>query len=286
MFPKFELTKAATLQEALREIGENNGTPVCGGTDLLVQLRGGVRSAAHVVDISGIAELTEIREEDSGVFIGAACPLSAVQANSAVAEHFPALWQAVSKVGSAQIRNAASLGGNVQTASPAADGLVALMALDATVCLVSSDGAREMPISQFNSGFKKTELRGSELIRGFYLKKSVWDFQEFFKIGRRNALAISVVNGAVCIRYCGDGRIEDAAIVLGAVSPAPIRLKAVEQVLMGCAVDCVDEQKLRDAVVDSISPISDIRASKEYRSYIAGVMVNRMLRSAAKKEVV
>jgi len=255
-----------------------------GGTDLLVWLRGKTVSGQHVIDVKNLPELGGIKEEADYISIGAAVNFYDIITNELITKWAPALRDASAQVGSVQIRHKGTLGGNIQTASPAGDGLVAAMGLDAEVEILSPTGQRRLPLAEFVLGPRQTALLPNEIISRICIPKYHRTFQRFFKVGRRNALAISVVNGVVALCTDRSGKIESAGIVLGAVAPTPVRVSNAEDILTSSTTGtyCFDE--LMAAVRGQIKPISDLRASADYRSYIAGIMVKREIQDFLKGE--
>lgn len=283
--PAFNYIKPTTFKETLVYLKEmkTNTEIMAGGTDLLVQVRAKAKKPDTIVDVKDISDLKVIKETPKDVYIGSTVTFSEILKSNIIGIQCPVLKEAAQKYGSPQIRNIGTIGGNVQTASPAGDGLVALFALEAEVDLISPESERKVLIEDFIRGPQKTSKRPNELLKGFNITKRNWNFQTFFKIGRRNALAISVVNGVINLSFDATKRkITDARIVLGAVAPTPIRLKSAEELLRGEKYRNTLGQEFRDIIKKSISPISDVRASKEYRSYIAGVMCDRIVKQAVK----
>lgn len=281
MLRKFKYLKPETLELAIEYLAEEgeNAALLSGGTDLVVQIRAKMINAETVIDVRELPELRTISQNQEEVIIGGAVTFSELIESDIIRDYFPALRQAALKVGSPQIRNLGTIAGNVQTASPAGDVLVALFGEEAEVKLVSKNGERTVLIQNFITGPKKTNKKPDELITGFKLKKKSWDYEEFFKIGRRNALAISVLNGVIKLDFDENNNVSDALIVLGAVAPTPVRIKAAEE-LKGQSYTEELGKELQDIVKKSISPISDIRAGKEYREYMAAVKCNRIISGA------
>lgn len=279
MIPHIDYYKPRTIKEALYHLNKQKNTSIlAGGTDLVVRLRNQFCAPSSLIDIKDIGDLNEIKEFSKEVFIGSTVTFYEISKSTVIEKHLPTLKQAAEMMGSPQIRNIATLGGNVQTASPAGDGLVSLFGSEARIELASEIGERQIPIENFVTGPQKTVKRSNELIKGFYIPKGRWNRQKFFKIGKRNALAISIVNGVIrlCIDY--NKTIKDCRIVLGAVAPTPIRIKEAEQMLIGKNYTYEADKKLKEIIQNSIKPISDVRASKEYRKYISAVMCSRLMR--------
>lgn len=280
MYAEFEYLRPAGLTELLELLAQKReGTAVyAGGTDLLVELRARKRQAGRLIDIKGVPSLGKISEREGCLSIGGACTFSEIAASPLVRRWAPALVQAAGAVGSVQIRNKATLAGNIQTASPAGDGLNAALALDGTAVLLSLDGERRVPLTEHIRGPRSTLLEPGELLAAVELPLRAWSCQRFFKVGRRNALAISVVNGTVALELEG-GRAADARICVGAAGPTPVRMEAAEGLLRGQAMSEELIERVAQTVREQVRPISDLRASAEYRSYMAGTMTGRLLRS-------
>ncbi len=280
MIPRFNITIPEKLDEALELLESGNALPICGGTDLLVLMRAGKITAENLVYIGRIPELHIMEERNDSIYIGAACRFDEIEKSELIKKNAPLLAVAAGQVGSPPIRNRGTIGGNVQNASPAGDGLVALYGEEAVVVKVSRNGEEEIPIQEFVLGPRKTQLRPGELIKGFLIPKKEKGFSKFFKVGRRNALAISVVNGCVCVNHAGK-KLSDIRIVLGAVGITPVIIDGVNEKISGLQYTPETDESVQKIIEDSISPIDDIRASKEYRRYIAGISVRRALREAA-----
>lgn len=283
MYASFAYTRPKSLGELYELLGQG-GWIYAGGTDLLVLLRSGKISTDRLIDVKEIPELQGIREENGKIIIGAACCFTEISENTLVREKLPGLAAGCRAVGSPQIRNKGTLGGNIQNSSPAGDGLNAAYALGAAVKLLSAAGGRLVPLTEFIQGPRKTLLQPGEVLVEVQLPTQEWTYQKFFKVGRRNALAISVVNGLVALTCNGDSTIRRARISLGAVAPTPIQLTVAEEYLAGRFLDAETLFGVEELIRASVKPISDIRASKEYRSYIAGVSVRRALVEALGEE--
>lgn len=268
-----------TLAEATALLAEEGRTVIAGGTDLLVNPRymAGVR---EVVDIRKLG-LDYIREENDWVHIGAGATMRTVARHpkiQALADGILARGAAV--CGSPNIRNMATLAGNVASALPSADTPPSLLALDAQVVLVGMQGERIVPLDLFFVGPAQS-IRERELIRELRIPlDNVHTIKGgFYKIGR-TAEDISIVNAAATL-IIKDGIITAARIVMGAVAPIPLRVMLAEEALIGQAP--TEENLLRAAelVRDEVRPISDHRASTEYRRRMSGVAAMRALRQAA-----
>ena len=252
---------------------------MAGGTDLLVALRHGPQDTRPIICLERIEELREIEElPDSSVSIGAAVTFGSIVRSPLLKEHYPLLTQAASTVGGPAIRNMASIGGNIATASPAADSLPALYLLDARLELRSAAGNRTVAVAEFISGPRRTMLQPREIISRIILPPAtVWDLQLFEKVGRRKSLAIAVASLAAMLRLADDGTVLEARFAWGSVGPTVLRCPAAEAVLTGQPLCEEVLQKAAALVRETVSPIDDIRASADYRRSVAGNLLFRLI---------
>lgn len=280
MYAQFDHLRPVSVSELLETLERIQGSYqiLGGGTDMIVDLRDGKLKSDHLVDVKRIEAFQAITDEGDCVRIGCAATLSQIAEDPLVRQWAPALAQAVGKVGSVQIRNKGTLAGNIQTASPAGDGLNAAYALDGVAVLLSAAGQRCVALQEYVCGPRRTLLKCGEVLAFIELPKRVYTKEAFFKVGKRNALAISVVNGVVAVDI-KDGLVEDARISVGAVAPTPLRITAAEEMLHGKVLTSELAEEVGQLVSQSVHPISDIRASAEYRAYMAGTMVKRQLQS-------
>ncbi|MHB1405402.1 MAG: FAD binding domain-containing protein [Desulfitobacteriaceae bacterium] len=261
--------------EALELLNEHKGDilPIAGGTNVLVDLHKGKISPRALIDLSKIQEWKTIQLTDGVLEIGSLVTHSEIEASLIIEKAFPALRMAASAVGSPQIRNRGTLAGNLQSASPAADCVPPLLALDSTLTLESATGHRELSIADFFLGEKKTVLKPNELISKISVKTNPNQRSVFLKAGLREALAISLVNLAVCLELDGENRCIQARVAFGSVAPNLIRAKGIEVFLKDRIIDGESVNEAGMLVQEEISPISDIRASAAYRRYLAKVLL-------------
>jgi carbon-monoxide dehydrogenase medium subunit len=270
---------AATVEEALALLGGRDGSrPVAGGTDLAVVLADGLAAPPLLVDVAGIAALRGVRRTADGIAIGAATTIAEIAARS----DLPAcLCQGARAIGSPQIRNLATVGGNVCNASPCGDTLSPLVALDAAFVLASRSGTRTVPAEQFFVGPKKTILGPGELLVEIRIATARLAGRSAFRmIGKRNGQVISQVNAAVWLAV-GGGFIREARVAVGSVAPVPLRLKGTEALLAGQSVRGLDVEPVLVRAAAEIAPISDVRASLEYRRLVTGSLLRDALLEAA-----
>jgi xanthine dehydrogenase small subunit len=288
--------RPADLEEALAVLAEPGVRPlvVAGGTDLLPMMRTMRMNATQpdadddgprvVLDLSKLADLCGIREAEETLLIGAATTLGAIAAHPAVKRLLPVLAAAAASVGSPLVRNRATIGGNLVTASPSADTAPALLVADATVRLAGgAEGPRELPLTEFFVGYRETALRPGEIVTHVVISLAGRPVPgRFEKVGLRNADAISVVCAAGEIEM--EGTICRAArIALGAVAPIPVRALAIETALRGREITEDVAEECARLVHELISPIDDIRASAQYRGWVAEAVVKRMITGIAQQ---
>ena len=255
----------ASLDAALAAlVDEPTATILAGGTDLMVSANYHALRPSAVI---GIRRVPELQEWD-GRFLGAGVTYSRMERGP-----IPALAQAARTVGSPQIRNAGTLGGNLGTASPAGDALPILAALDAAIVLRSKSGEREVRWDEFIVGPKKNTRRPGEIILGVRLPEQMPPAQGFSKIGMRSAMVIAVAS--CCVFRGEDGR---TTIALGSVGPTPIRPRRAEEMISAekkpSAAALAELQRL---VSEEVSPITDHRSTETYRRHASGVLARRLV---------
>lgn len=255
---------------------------IAGGTDLLVKWKNGILpDLTHLVDLGNL-KLTSIAQEGDHIAIGSGCTMSQIAEHPLVKKKFPALVTAALQVGALQIRNLATLGGNVANASPAGDTIPALLTLEAQVRLAGIKGVRLVPLAKFFTGPGKTEMEAGDLIEAFLIPDRETK-GTFFKLGERRAHAISKVSLALSSWAMPGSRIA-WRIALGAVAPTVIRARRAETLLEG-ASESLTEKIIEQAcqlVCEEATPISDIRSEKEYRKKMVGVLLKRALEKLKK----
>ncbi len=267
-FRTFSPRSETEALELLNDQSENI-LPIAGGTNVLVDLNQRKLAPRVLVNLSRIEEWKQIEPIEGGLEIGPLVTHSELEANPLIIKSFVALAMAASVVGSPQIRNRGTLGGNLQSASPAADCVPPLLAFDAMLTLVSSSGKREVRVSDFFLGVGKTLLRPNELISRITVKNYPNQISIFKKVGLRKALAISLVNLAVSLELDENNQCSKARVAFGSVAPTPIRAKGAETFLEGQIINYDIIKDLTRIVEQEISPITDIRATATYRRYLA-----------------
>jgi CO/xanthine dehydrogenase FAD-binding subunit len=271
-----------SLGEALGLLAEDPQAHVlAGGTDFMVEVNYGHRQPSTVVSLRRVDEIRGWRREGDTLVLGAGLRYVEMM-TSDLAELAPALAQAARTVGSPQIRNTGTLGGNVATASPAGDTLPVLAALDAVVTVASSDGERSVPLDELVVGVKQTTVEPHELITAIRIPVAAGP-QEFLKIGTRNAMVISVASVALVV----DLTRRTVACALGSVATTPRRCTEAEAMVMS-EIDWdggrVDDPRVYETFgamcAAAASPIDDHRSTADYRRHGIGVMARRALMRA------
>lgn len=260
--------KPKDLSEALRYLAEG-GKPLAGGTDVLVAIRKGQERPKFLVYVGELPELRILREGEEGLEVGAALTHAELLSHPAT-ERVPILREVLRTIGSPAIRAMGTLGGNLVTASPAGDSLIALYLLGARVRTVDPKGERELPVWDFIVGPRKTALKPGELVRSVFLPYPEGEPHGFFrKVGRRRALVIAVASLGALV-WVRDGVVERARLALGSVAPTVLRPREVEEALVGRPVVPEAWEDLVPLLSAATQPISDLRASAEYRRKVAG----------------
>ncbi len=251
---------------------------VAGGTDLVVEQQRGVKPAKRLIDLTALeSELKYVRREVDEFALGALATHNDVLASQDLRLHALPLFQACVEVGAPQIRTRATVAGNLVTASPANDTIAPLLALDARVVLVSANGERAVPLSEFYPGFRTTVLQPGELVREIRFAALREDRRGvFLKLGLRRAQAISVINVAVVLSNDGV-KVQRARVALGCVAPTVVRMPTVEAVLDGRPLDAANVALAAERAAQEITPIGDVRSSAEYRRETVAALVSRAL---------
>lgn len=274
----FDLIVGRSVAHVLDLLTEyDNAWPVAGATDLLPLVRAGRWQPGLVVDITRLDELRYIRPAAGGLEIGALTTQADLMRSPLVRERAAVLAEAAGFVAGPQVRTRATLGGNICTASPAADTVPALLVLEAEAVILLPAGERRLPLSEFLIGPGQTALGPGELLKGVWIPALPSGAgMAFEKLGKRKALTISVVNGAALL-VVADGHIQQARLALGAVAPTVVRCPASEEALQGGEPGESLFAEAADRVQEAIRPIDDVRASAAYRRVAAEALAQRTL---------
>jgi CO/xanthine dehydrogenase FAD-binding subunit len=252
---------------------------IAGGTDLLIQYYDRLYEVGSWLDLKNVKELKEIKIHQNQMEIGAMVTHTQLEKSEDIKKYFPVLSQAASDIGSPQIRNRGTIGGNIVNASPAGDLLAPLMAYDAQFKLLSTQGEKIVPAEEFFIGPKKTILEPAQLLTRIILPlPSEMTYGCWIKIGKRKALIIATITLALVVKMAEDNKtVEDVKTCLGSVAPTPIEIKEIKEKMIGKKFSQLDFNQLGQIVEDKISPIDDIRGTKEYRKDVAkNIMINAL----------
>jgi carbon-monoxide dehydrogenase medium subunit len=274
------------LDQAVKLLGTLGDTarPLCGGTDILIQMRAGTRRPEHLVDMKHIPELRQLSfDPKSGLKLGAAAPCVEVYQNPAIASHYPGLAEAAHLIGSIQIQNRASVGGNLCNGSPAADTTPALIALGAIARIAGARGTREVAVENFILAPGRTVLQPGELLVELSIPPPRRRSSDaYLRLIPRNEMDIAVVGVGSSVTLDGDKCVA-ARIALGAVGPTPILASKAAEALIGKKLDQAAIEQAAGLAIAASSPIDDMRGTVEYRRHIVGVLTRRTLTIAAQR---
>ncbi|MBZ5655609.1 MAG: FAD binding domain-containing protein [Acidobacteriia bacterium] len=265
-----------TVVEAILLLANERAQVLSGGTDFYPAL-GDRPVLGAVVDVSGLAELRGVTTEADRIRIGGLTTWSEI-IRTPLPCCFDALKAAAREVGSVQIQNRGTVAGNLCNASPAADGVPPLLALDAEVELVSKSDVRRLPLSEFIVGNRKTQRRTDELLTAVLVPRAVESAASaFVKLGARRYLVISISMVAAVVLVDDAGRVVDARVAVGSCSAVARRLRELERELVGATVREGLGKRVRQEHLQPLSPIDDVRATAEYRMDASLTLVQRAL---------
>jgi CO/xanthine dehydrogenase FAD-binding subunit len=268
--PDYELRRAATLEAALAALAEAPGVwrPFAGGTDLMVQLAAGALQHRRFVSLWGIEELRRIQIDTSAVAVGALATFTDIQKDEVLRSEFPLLGRAAAETGGIANQNRGTMAGNIANASPAADTPPALLIYDAQIELASTRGRRLVPYERFHTGYKQMDLAQDELIVAIHLPRRAGWIQHYRKVGARRAQAISKVCFAGAAQMDGR-RVMDVRLAFGSVAPTVVRAVHAEAAIRGEAPDASRIDAAVAGLQRDITPIDDIRSTRNYRTHVA-----------------
>lgn len=284
----FEFQTATTVDEAVSLLSARGerAKVLTGGTDLIVQLREGLREADLVVDIKKIPELMELRfASDGALHLGAGVPCFRIYGDGRIVTDYPALVDAARIIGGWQIQSRASVGGNLCNSSPAADSIPALIAYDVTCHLAGAQGRRTVRAAEFCTAPGRNVLGRGEILTALtFPAPAAKSSAAYLRFIPRNEMDIAVVGAAswVQLNAVGD-TIQAARVALGAVAPTPIAVESANQFLVGKPATEETFAKAGELASAAARPIADKRGTAEYRKHLAGVLVKRTLQIAVSR---
>jgi CO/xanthine dehydrogenase FAD-binding subunit len=283
---RFELAVPGSVDECLQILAKRGPDTkvVAGGTDLLPQLKNGVLKPGWVVDLSAVAELRTISDApNGGLRIGASVTARELELDARVRSRFPALAESAAMVGSVQVRNLATLGGNLCNAAPSADMAPPLLALDAEAVIAGPSGQRRVPMASFFLGVRRTVLAPGELLLEIVVPaQGAQSGGNYLRHTPRRELDIAVVGVASQVTLSG-GRCTAARIALAAVAPVPLRATDAEQALVGQPLTPQQIERAADLASGAARPIDDHRGSIEFRNHLVRVLTRRTLTAALER---
>ena len=280
-----EYSLPQSVDEALSILNsESNATVFAGATDLIPQLRGGRPEPGLIVDLKKIPGLVDLSFSNGTWKIGAATPVARIKNNVKLTKEFPGLSEASGLIGSDQIQNRASLGGNVCTASPGADTVPSLMVNDALVVIASNESPRTIPVADVITGPGSISLETGEFIIEFLLQQPPPRTSDAYeRFIPRTEMDIAVVDAAARISLDERGHCQEAKIAIGAAAPTVIRVPAAENILQGKKINDEVLTDVMEEVSKACNPINDKRGTIEYRRQVAGVLAKRVILLAEKR---
>ncbi len=284
--PELKYHKPKTIDEAYRLLGTyNNSALLAGGTDLLVEIKQGVRNFDNIISLNDINNLKIIEVTNNNIIIGSCVTHSEIENSDIIKIQLPALAHAVSTIGTHQIRNTASIGGNLCTCASCADSAPILMIYNAELEIGSKVGSRKLKLSDFILGHHVNALKESELLLRIIVPKPNPNFGAHFeKFGLRESASISVASVAVSVSIEND-IIAEANVVIGACAPTPMQIPSAMKELVGIDInelkkDSAQLNKVGDVAASEVVPIDDIRGSADYRKNIVKTLTQRAVLKA------
>ncbi len=264
-----------SIEEAIKLLEQHpDWKPLAGGTDLFVGYQAGLINFNGLVDLISFSDLYGVSENDDCLIIGALTPHAEYFDHPLVIKYASSLGTAANSIGSPQIRNRGTIGGNICHASPAGDTITPLYALNALLRIQGSKGVREVPIQEIIIGPGEKSLQDGEIVTHILIPKKEALQQIYLSLRQRKSLACNKVSVAFVCQQ-NEGSLEDVRIALGAVAPTIIRVKKAEQYLENIPIQDVDLNELDKMVCQAAAPINDVRSNKEYRRAMTGVLLRK-----------
>lgn len=279
----FRYERPASLEQLSSLLADHAGMAtryLAGGTDLLAAMRAGKDSPELVVDLKGLPGLSGIGSGEKGrLWIGALTTIHSLETNENIRNQATVLFEGAQSLGSWQVRNRGTIGGNLANGAPTADTAVPLLALDAEIIIWSPLGERRMPATSFWLGAGKTILRPGEIITGVEIPLKQGTSSAYTKLGPRQAMDIAIASAAVVIKT-GGGTVEEVQIALGGAGPTPVRARSAEAYLAGRPARAENIRHAGKLAVADSNPRTSMRATRGYRLSVIPVLVERSIMSA------
>ena len=283
MFNFKSYAKAGSIRQAIQLLAQNpEAHLIAGGTDMLVKLHKGKAQFDHLVDIHDIAELNYITQNDAGdIIIGPLACFTHVAESELIRVHIPVLSQAILTIGGPQVRNMATIGGNLCNGVPSADSATPLIALNAVVTIEDGNGSRQMPLESFFLGPSQVALEQHEILTAITVTRDNYAdyYGHFHKYAMREAMDISTIGcSAVC--KIMDGTLVDLRLAFGVAAPVPIRCKGTEDKVRGRKISLKLLADIANYVQADVRPRTSWRADKEFRLQIITTLAHRVVEQA------
>ncbi len=269
----FHLHRPNSIEEALELYRQTGGTYLAGGTVLLVNHHNGADIGSHLISLEGISALHGIRETADGIVIGACTTMDEIENCAALKEQAYCLWQSAVETGGPQIRNRATLAGNIAGGAPSSDAAAPLLALDAVLRLEGPEGSRELPVKDLFVHVFKTNLLPGEIITEIVIPRSIGSVSLFTKVGKRNALAVSCINMAVA-----HAPSNGWSVAVGAAAPTPRLCVKTMEILNEGPLDAARLSRACEEILTEIAPIDDRWATASYRRKVCVNLLKSMVK--------
>ncbi len=280
-----QMLQPSTVREAVRALAARGAVAMAGATDLIPAMRKGEIRPRILVNLKGIAGIRGVKRTRRGIWIGALTRVADLLDDPVIAQNLPLLAEVAAEFASPQIRNLATIGGNLCNAAPSADLALPLLVFDATAEVRGRSGKREIATSDFFRGVNRTALRRGEILTGLLVPRPrVRTGAAHLKLGVRKAMDLAFVGIAAAVQVSSDGKkCRRARVALGSVAPTPRRAAKAEAVLEGQVVTSQLIDEAAEAAVSAARPVSDLRASADYRREMTRVLTGRALREAFRR---
>ncbi len=275
--PSINYQAPESLQEAMSLLSSNDGCHIlAGGTDLLVQMSGGMKQPRYILDIKAIPGIKDVSLTEQGLTLGAAAPAQSITERDDIKAIYPGLVESIDLIGSTQIQGRCSVGGNLCNSSPAADTVPALMAIAALCTISGPAGERQVPVEAFNTGPGENCLEPGEILTSLFIPApAARSADAYLRFIPRTEMDIAVVGAAVALTLDDSGNCTAARVAIGAVAPTALMVPDAAAALIGSSLDEAALVAAAAAASAAARPISDKRGSADYRRTVVGVMTKR-----------
>jgi xanthine dehydrogenase FAD-binding subunit len=282
MFDITKYEKADSVKTAIKLLSDNpNAKLIAGGTDVLIRLREGHDEFSELIDIHGLNELKIIQEVAGDIKIGSGSTFSEIMENDIILKYVPVIAKAASTVGGPQVRNVATIGGNLCNGAISADSVGSLLVLDAVLEIEGSKGSREVLVKDFYLGPGKVVLEHDEILKNILIKKENYQNYgcDYYKYAMRNAMDIATIGCAVACKL-NNNQIEDLKIAFTVAAPKPIRLETAEKFALGKEISNDLIEEISKLTLEDVNPRTSWRATKEFRLHIIQTLAKRVIAQA------